>query len=71
MLDFRIIDHDSCNYRVYRNNSSEQGVRNANDARAQHGNGMLSATGCEICGEEFTAVGIPHYEMRKNLIKSI
>ena len=27
--------------------------------------------GYEICGEEFTEVGIPHYEMRKNLIKSI
>jgi len=29
--------------------------------------GFYRKLGYEICGEEFTEVGIPHYEMRKNL----
>lgn len=29
--------------------------------------GFYQKLGYKICGEEFTEVGIPHYEMRKNL----
>ena len=29
--------------------------------------GFYQKLGYEICGEEFTEVGIPHYEMRKNI----
>jgi predicted GNAT family N-acyltransferase len=29
--------------------------------------GFYQKLGYQICGEEFTEVGIPHYEMRKNL----
>ncbi|WP_212001535.1 GNAT family N-acetyltransferase [Chitinophaga sp. HK235] len=31
--------------------------------------GFYQKLGYEICGDEFTEVGIPHYEMKKNLIK--
>lgn len=80
MLNFRIIDNDSntaagsksmfCKaFSPGLNNEQMMGILTIYPRK--QATVAISNQAIKFCGEEFTTVGIPHYELRKNRRKSI